>query len=238
MSVSEPPKRMVNRLLDRLPASEYKLLVRSDTLVSLEHGDELYPEFGRGSLSHVYFPTSGMISLTVLMENGKEVEAGTVGNEGMIGLPVAHGLDFSPTKAISQISGQAVRIPAPAFIKAMKPGGTLSRLVHRYAAFSLRYGSQTVACNLLHSVEHRMCRWLLLCRDRVGHDAFTLTHEFLAEMLGVRRQTVTVIAGKLQSSGIISYHRGVIHILDRKKLEASACECYGVIKGSYDRIMH
>ena len=106
MSSSDAPKRMVNRLLDRLPANEYKLLVRSEKIVSLAHGDELYPQDGRGGLSHVYFPTSGMISLTVLMENGKEVEAGTVGNEGMIGLPIAHGLDFSPTKAISQISGE------------------------------------------------------------------------------------------------------------------------------------
>jgi CRP-like cAMP-binding protein len=237
MSVSQPPKRTVNRLLDRLPASEYKLLVRTDKIVSLAHGDEIYAPYRRGGLTYVYFPTSGMISLTILMENGKEVEAGTVGNEGMVGLPVAHGLDFSPVRAICQISGEAVRIPAPAFVKAMKPGATLLQLVHRYAAYSLRYGSQTIACNLLHSVEHRMCRWLLLCRDRVGHDAFALTHEFLAEMLGVRRQTVTVIAGKLQLAGIISYHRGVIHILDRKKLEASACECYGVLTTSYDRIM-
>jgi CRP-like cAMP-binding protein len=237
MSSSDAPKRMVNRLLDRLPASEFKLLVRSEKIVTLAHGDELYPQDGRGGLAHVYFPTSGMISLTVLMENGKEVEAATVGNEGMVGLPIAHGLDFSPTKAISQISGEALCIPVPAFLRALKSGGTLGKLVQRYTAFSLRYGSQTVACNLLHSVEHRMCRWLLMCRDRVGKDAFTLTHEFLAEMLGVRRQTVTVIAGKLQTAGIISYHRGVIHILDRKKLEAASCECYAAIKASYNRIM-
>ncbi len=230
-------KRMVNRLLDRLPASEYKSLVRSDKVVSLEHGDELYPQEGRGGLSYVYFPISGMISLTVLMENGKEVEAATVGNEGMIGLPIVHGLDFSPTKAISQISGESLRIPTPVFVKAMKPGTTLQRLVHRYAAYSIRYGNQTIACNLLHSVEKRMCRWLLMCGDRVEKDAFTLTHEFLAEMLGVRRQTVTVIAGKLQTAGIISYHRGAIHILSRKKLEEASCECYGVILASYDRIM-
>jgi CRP-like cAMP-binding protein len=178
-----------------------------------------------------------MISLTVIMENGKEVEAGTVGNEGMIGLPIAHGLDFSPTKAIAQVSGESLRIPVSAFLHAMKPGGTLERLVQRYAAFSLRYGSQMVACNLLHSVEKRMCRWLLMCLDRVEKDAITLTHEFLAEMLGVRRQTVTVIAGKLQTAGVITYRRGVILILNRKKLEAASCECYRAIKASYDRIM-
>ena len=151
MPVSDRSERMVNRLLDRLPASEYKSLVRSDKVVSLEHGDELYPQDRRGGLSYVYFPISGMISLTVLMENGKEVEAATVGNEGMIGLPIVHGLDFSPTKAISQISGEALRIPTAVFVMAMKPGATLHRLVHRYAAFSIRYGNQTVACNLLHS---------------------------------------------------------------------------------------
>ena len=107
------PSRMVNRLLDRLSASEYKLLIRSEKAISLAHGDEVYPQDSRGGLSHVYFPTSGMISLTVLMENGKEVEAGTIGNEGMIGLSIAQGLDFSPTKAISQISGEGLRIQYP-----------------------------------------------------------------------------------------------------------------------------
>jgi CRP-like cAMP-binding protein len=237
MSVPATPNRMVNRLLERLPKNEYKFLVRSEKIVSLAHGDEVYPQDSRGRLSHVYFPTNGMISLTVLMEDGKEVEAGTVGNEGMIGLSVAHDLDFSPTKAISQISGEGLRIPVSAFLKAMKQGGLLDKLVRRYTAFSLRYASQTVACNLLHSVEQRMCRWLLMCRDRVEKEEFTLTHEFLAEMLGVRRQTVTVIAGTLQTASVITYHRGVIRILNRKKIEEASCECYGVTKAFYDRIM-
>jgi CRP-like cAMP-binding protein len=224
-------------LLDRLPTNEYKLLIRSENTIALAHGDELYPQDGRGALSYVYFPTSGMISLTVLMEDGKEVEAGTVGNEGMIGLPIAHGLNFSPTKAISQISGESLRVPVADFLKAMKPGGAFDGLVRRYTAFSLRYASQTVACNLLHSAEERMCRWLLMCLDRVENDSFVLTHEFLAEMIGVRRQTVTVIAGRLHTLSAITYHRGVIRVLNRKKLEAASCECYGVIKASYDRIM-
>jgi len=228
---------MGNRLLDRLSKNEYKSLVRSEKAVILEHGDEVYPEAGRGGLSHVYFPTSGMISLTVLMEDGKEVEAGTIGNEGMIGLSVAHGLDFSPARAISQISGESLRIPVAAFLKSMKPGGTLDRLIRRFSAYSLRYANQTVACNLLHSVEQRICRWLLMCRDRVEKEEFTLTHEFLSEMLGVRRQTVTVIAGTLQTAGLITYHRGVIRILNRRRLEDASCECYGVTKAFYDRIM-
>jgi CRP-like cAMP-binding protein len=237
MSLPATPSLMGNRLLNRLPRNEYKSLVGSEKAVSLAHGDEVYQEDGRGGLSHVYFPTSGMISLTVLMEDGKEVEAGTIGNEGMIGLSVAHGLDFSPTKAISQISGEGLRIPVSAFLNAMKRGGMLDKLMRRYSAYSLRYANQTVACNLLHSAEQRICRWLLMCHDRVNKGEFMLTHEFLAEMLGVRRQTVTVIAGTLQAASLISYHRGVIRILNRRGMEAASCECYGVIRSFYERIM-
>src|ERR1700694_4150973 len=227
MSLPATPNRIGNRLLNRLPKSEYESLIRSEKAVSLAHGDEVYQEDSLRGLSHVYFPTSGMISLTVLMEDGKEVEAATIGNEGMVGLSAAHGLDFSPTKAISQISGEGLRIPVSAFLKAMKRGGTLDKLVRRYTAFSLRYASQTVACNLLHSVKQRMCRWLLMCRDRVEKEEFVLTHEFLPEMLGVRRQTVTVIAETLKTASLLTYHRGVIRILNRKRLEDASCECYG-----------
>jgi CRP-like cAMP-binding protein len=237
MSLPAAPNQIGNRLLNRLPKDEYEILVRSEKAISLAHGDEVYQEDSLGGLSHVYFPTTGMISLTVLMENGKEVEAGTIGNEGMIGLSVAQDLNFSPTKAISQISGEGLRIPVSAFLKAMKRGGTLDKLVRRYSAFSLRYASQTVACNLLHSVKQRMCRWLLMCRDRVDADEFTLTHEFLAEMLGVRRQSVTVVARTLLAASLITYQRGVIRILNRKRLEDASCECYGVTKAFYDRIM-
>jgi CRP-like cAMP-binding protein len=237
MSSPAAPNEMGNRLLNCLPKNEYKSLIHSEKAVSLAHGDELYKEGIEGGVSHVYFPTEGMISLTVLMENGKEVEAGTVGNEGMIGLSAAFGLDFSPTKAISQISGEGLRIPVSAFLKALRQRGTLDNLVRRYAAYSLRYANQTIACNLLHSAKQRMCRWLLMCRDRVKTEEFLLTHEFLAEMLGVRRQTVTVIAGTLQTASIITYHRGVVRILNGNKLEAASCECYRVTKAFYDRIM-
>jgi CRP-like cAMP-binding protein len=237
MSVPATPNRIGNRLLDRLPKDEYRLLIRSEKNISLPRGEEVYRQDDPRGLSYVYFPTSGMISLTVLMEDGEEVEAGTIGNEGMIGISVAHGLDFSPTKAISQISGEGLRVPVSAFVKALKSGGTLDRLVRRYTAYSLRYANQTVACNLLHSVEQRVCRWLLMCHDRVDKDEFVLTHEFLGEMLGVRRQTVTAIAGMLQTAGIITYRRGLLRVLNRQKLEAVSCECYEVIKTFYDRIM-
>ena len=226
MSLPATPSQMGNRLLNRLPKNEYKSLIRSEKAVSLAHGDVVYREDSLGGLSHVYFPTSGMISLTVLMEDGKEVEAGTIGNEGMVGLSVALGLDFSPTKAISQISGEGLRIPVAAFLKAMKRGGALDKLMQRYTAYSLRYASQTIACNLLHSVKQRMCRWLLMCHDRVEAEEFTLTHEFLSEMLGVRRTSVTEVASKIQNAGAINYSRGVIKILDRPALERMSCECY------------
>jgi CRP-like cAMP-binding protein len=216
---------------------DYKSLIGAEKHVSLAWGDEVYREDGPGSLPHVYFPTSGMISMTVSMEDGTEIEATTVGKEGMIGLPAALGLDFSPIRAVSQISGDGLRIPVSAFLKALKSGGTLDWLVRRYTAYSLRYTSQMVACNVAHSVEQRMCRWLLMSHDRVEGDEFFLTHEFLAEMLGVHRPTVTAIAGTLQTAGLLTYRRGVIHVLNREGLEASSCECYEVCVTFYDRMM-
>ena len=237
MSLPATPNRMKNRLLNRLPRSEYKFLTRSEKTVSLAQGEEIYGEDGPGSLPHVYFPMSGVIALTVRLKDGNEVETATIGNEGMIGLPVALGLDSSPIRAISQVSGEGLKIPAPVFLEAMKPSGTLNRLVRRYTAYSLRYASQTVACNLMHSVEERMCRWLLMSHDRVENDEFSLTHKYLAEMLGVSRQTITVIAGTLQKAGLITYRRGVIRVVNREGLEATSCECYRVTSTFYDSIM-
>ena len=226
-----------NRLLNRLPMDEYRLLIRSEKVVSLARGAEVCKQDGSGSLSHVYFPTSGMISMTVLMEDGTEIEAATIGNEGMIGLPATLGLDFSPIRAISQIAGKALRVSIPSFLKAMESAGTLDGLLRRYTAYSLRSANQTIACNLVHSLKQRMCRWLLMCHDRVEEDRFALTHEYLAEMLGVQRQTVSIAAGELQTAGLLSYRRGVIRVLDRTGLEAASCECYGVTTAFYDRIM-
>jgi CRP-like cAMP-binding protein len=165
------------------------------------------------------------------------VETAAIGNEGMIGIPVLLGLDFSPSTVISQVSGQALRIPVPSFLRAMERGGSLDRLLRRFIAFSLRYAYQTVVCNTQHSVEERLCRWLLMTEDRVGKPEFMLTQEFLAEMLAVRRQTVTVIAGTLQTAGFISYRRGIMRIINREGLEVASCECYETTKAYYDRIV-
>jgi CRP-like cAMP-binding protein len=188
-------------------------------------------------MSHVYFPTSGMCSVVGTTDEGKVVETASIGNEGMIGIPVVLGLNFSPIAAISQVTGKGLRMESKTFLKAMKAGGALDMSLRRFIAFSLRYAYQTVVCNAQHSVEERMCRWLLMTQDRVGEQEFVLTQEFLAEMLAVRRQTVTVIAGTLQTAGLIRYRRGNMRILNREGLEAASCECYGTTKAFYDQIM-
>lgn len=227
--------RTGNQLLDRLPRGEADGLMALLEPVSLPLGHEVAQQ--DGPLSHVLFPTSGIVSQVVLMEDGRVVEASTVGREGMVGVNVILAPDTNATTATSQVAGEALRMPVGRFLENMEPGGTLDRLVRRYAAYTLRSANQTVACNLLHSVEERMCRWLLTTHDRAGADEFPLTHEFLAEMLGVRRQTVTVIAGMLQEAGLIHYRRGVLRILDRERLEEASCECYQVVRDLYDRIV-
>src|SRR6266850_2785155 len=228
MSKPAPPNQTGNRLLDRLPEGEYNRLARSLEPITLPHGHEVCRQ--NGPMSYVYFPTSGMCSVVGVTDEGKVVETATVGNEGMIGIPVVLGLDFTPSTAISQVSGKALRMAAPAFLRALEPGGPMDRVLRRFIAFSLRYAYQTVVCNVQHSVEERMCRWLLLTQDRVGKEEFVLTQEFLAEMLGVRRQTVTVFAGMLQSAGFITYRRGTMRIIHREGLEEASCECYEVTK--------
>ena len=235
MPKSATPHRTGNRLLDRLPEADYNRLLPSWETVSLPHGHEICRQ--NGPMSHVYFPTSGMCSVVGVTDEGKVVETATVGNEGMIGIPVILGLDFSPNTAISQVSGKGLRMPAPSFVRAMEAGRPLDRLLRRFIAFSLRYAYQTVVCNAQHSVEERMCRWLLMTQDRVGEEEFMLTQEFLAEMLAVRRQTVTVFAGTLQTAGFITYRRGTMRITNREGLEAASCECYEITKSFYDRIM-
>lgn len=224
-----------NYLLDQLPRADADRLLPSLEAVSLPHGYEMHRQ--DSPVSHVYFPTSGMCSLVIRMEDGKAAEAATVGNEGMVGIHAILGLNFSSATATSQVPGKALRVPLRNFLEAMTPDGPLDRLVRRYVVYNLRYANQTIACNVLHPTEERICRWLLMTHDRAGTDEFSLTHEFLAEMLGVRRQTVTVIAGTLQAAGLIRYRRGIVRILDREGLEAASCECYGVLRDLYGRIM-
>jgi CRP-like cAMP-binding protein len=178
-----------------------------------------------------------MFSLVILMRDGQAVEAGTVGNEGMVGLPVFLGAETSPHRAFSQIPGEALRMRAKDFMEELERDGPLRRRLGLYNQALMNQMAYSVACNRLHSVEERMCRWLLMCNDRVGADQFPLTQEFLAQMLGVRRPSVTVVAGVLQKAGLIAYARGRVVILDRPRLEAASCECYQVVREEFDRLL-
>ncbi len=164
-------------------------------------------------------------------------EVGTIGNEGMVGLPVFLGADQTPTEAFCQVEGEALRMRTDMFREEVKNGGGLVSILHRYTQALFTQIAQSAACNRLHSIEQRCARWLLLTQDRVEPDEFSLTHEFMGQMLGVRRATVTEVAGTLQKAGLITYNRGKITVLDRKGLEGASCECYQIIRQDYDRLL-
>src|SRR5262245_358101 len=235
MSQPAPRTPTGNRLLDRLPADESSRLLALAETVSLRNLEHLHQQ--DAPLPHVYFPKSGVLSSVIASAEGGVVEAATIGNEGMVGIPALLGLGFTTAAVTSQVPGESLRIPTPSFVQALKQSGPLDLLLRRYIAFSLRSAYQAVACNALHAAEERMSRWLLTTQDRVGQREFSLTQEFLAEMLGVRRQTVQVVAGTLQTAGLITYRRGLIQVIDREGLEAASCECYGTLKALYDRIV-
>jgi CRP-like cAMP-binding protein len=233
------PRRMhvpcENRLLAALPRNDYERLLPTLEKVSLPLRDILYE--ANGPIPHVFFPLSGVVSLVIMVDDAVSLEVGTIGNEGLVGTPVFLRADRSPTRAISQVPGEALRMTSDAFKEEMKRGGPLYGLVLRYIQAMINQISQSLVCNHRHSVQKRMCRWLLMSHDRVGADEFHLTHEFLAQMLGVRRPTVTAVARALQKAGLIDYHRGRVTILDRKGLEAASCECYEVVATELDRLL-
>ena len=235
MSSPTTPNRTGNRLLDRLPRNEYKTLLPQLDTISFGQEDEVCAQNGR--LAFVYFPTNGVFSSVILMQDGERIEATAIGKEGMVGVPAILGLDFSPDTTALFVPGECLRLSVASLIQAVKPGRELDRLLRRYAAYSLGNAKQSVACNALHSVEERMCRLLLTTQDRVGKDEFSLTHELLSVMLGVRRQSVSSVAGTLQKAGFIAYRHGVMRVVDREGLEAASCECYEVTETLYDRIM-
>jgi CRP-like cAMP-binding protein len=224
-----------NRLLTALPRAEYNRLRPHLEKVSLPLKDILYE--ANGPIPHVFFPLNGVVSLVLIMDSGFSLEVGTIGNEGIVGTPVFLGAESSPTRAISQVAGEALRLETKVFKEEMKRAGPLYGLVLRYTQAMINQISQSTVCNHRHSVQKRMCRWLLMSHDRVGTDQFHLTQEFLAQMLGVRRPTVTAVAGILQKAGLISYHRGTLTVLDRKGLEAASCECYAVVAKELDRLL-
>ncbi len=226
---------VANRLLARLPTRELDAVLGASELSSVSRGDWVHRQ--DSALSHVWFPLGAIFSLVLAMADGRLVETATVGNEGMVGLPVYLGLALSSVSAMAQVAGAALRVSTAAFLKLIRDCPTLDQLMRRYVAYSLRFGNQTIACNTLHSVEERACRWLLMTFDRVASHTLQLTHERLAERLGVHRQTVTVTAGTLQRAGYITDRRGRIQIRDRAGLEHAACECYRATVGLYERML-
>jgi CRP-like cAMP-binding protein len=227
--------RTGNRLLDCVPAEELERLRQVWEIVSLNQAEEICRQ--DGPLSHVFFPLSGIYATVVGLEDGRVVEASTVGNEGIIGIAAVLGLAFSPKTATTPVAGTCLRLSVGALRSALKSDPVLDRVLHRYAAYALRNAYQTVACNAVHSVQQRMCRWLLTNQDRVGDHQLNMTHEFLGQLLGVRRQTVTGIVGALQASGCITSRRGAVRVLNRQGLQSYCCECYQVTRDLYDHIV-
>ena len=181
-----------------------------------------------GKLEFAYFPNRGLISLVVVMEDGKTAEAGIVGNEGFTGTPAAVGLSRSPLQAVVQITGAGFRVEFAALQNTLESTPHLQLMLSRYAVVQGMQVAQTAACNRLHNIEQRLVRWLLMTQDRVDSESLPITHDFLATMLGTDRPSVSLAAGVLQKKKLIKYTRGAVQIVNRKKLEDSACECYGI----------
>jgi CRP-like cAMP-binding protein len=200
--------------------------------VELSYGQVLYEPAGR--IRHVYFPTDCLVSLLTAVDKQRTLEVGMVGNEGMVGMPMALGIGVSAVRALVQGSGTAMRMTAARFRAEFKKNMPLQRALFRYTHLLIVQVSQTAACNRFHEAEARLARWLLMTSDRLHGDEFLLTHEFLAHMLGVRRVGVTKAAEDLRRKGLIDYSRGDIRILDRKGLEAAACTCYRIVKNLQD----
>jgi len=231
-SLPSPPS---NRLLACLPKSDWDHLAPLLQPVTLELGKTLYET--RGVIDFAYFPTGSVASALTVMENGSAIEVATIGKEGLVGHSVALGVPTSANRVIVQIADGALLIEARSLREEAAKNGVLGTLLHDYHAAFMAQVSQSVACNGLHQVEQRCCRWLLMTRDRVESDELRLTHEFLAFMLGVRRASVTEVLGPLHTAGLIKSHRGAITLLDRAGLEARSCECYRVVKNDYDRLL-
>jgi CRP-like cAMP-binding protein len=232
---NRPQAQSDNRLLAALPSEEYKRLAPGLQKVSFRLGEVVY-EFG-GHLDYVYFPTSAIVSLLYTMENGASAEMGLTGNDGVVGIALFMGGGTMPNRAVVQSAGNALRMKAKQLQDEFARGGKFQHLLLRYTQALITQISQTAVCNRLHSVDQQLCRWLLLSHDRVKADELIMTQELIADMLGVRREGVTVAAGRLQDAGAISYVRGHIKILNRIKLEETVCECYRVVKNEFDRLL-
>jgi CRP-like cAMP-binding protein len=221
-------KPVGNRILLALPEPEYQALRPHLAFVQLPHHASLH-EPGE-KLEFVYFPNRGLVSMVVAMKEGKTVEVGVVGNEGLVGTAAVVGLNRSPHRAVVQIAGTGHRIRIDALRTVLPNAPQLQFMASRHAVIQGMQAAQSAACNRLHGIEQRLARWLLIMQDRLDDGILRITHDFLATMLGTDRPSVSLAAGILQKKGTIEYSRGSVHMLNRKQLEESACECYGVMQ--------
>lgn len=233
--MQEPALNTGNHLLAALTGEAYERLAANLDPMTFELGEVVY-ESG-GPMRYVYFPTTSHISLLYTMIDGSTAEMGLVGNEGVVGIALFMGGETTPNRAMVQGAGGALRMKAKDMLDEFKRGGEFQHLLLRYTQALITQISQTAVCNRLHSVEQRLCRWLLMTHDRAESDQLDMTHEFISNMLGVRREGVTVAAHRLQEAGMIKYVRGHINILDRQQLLAHVCECYQVVKAEHERLL-
>src|SRR5262245_48723165 len=234
--MASQPQPTRNEILRRLPADVHERLSPNLKDLSLSFKKVLHEQ--DGAVDAAYFVENGVISLVTQLEDGMTVETATVGNEGVVGLPLFLQTDRATSRAICQVEGAGKRLSADALrTELQRPGTPLLGLVLRYTSAVLAMTAQTAACNRMHPVEERLSRWLLMTMERVGTSEFPLTQEFLAQMLGVRRPTVNIAGAQLQKAGLIRYRRGKITVIDRVGLESASCECYARIRDEFSSAM-
>jgi len=224
-----------NRILAVLPSSVYQRLLPQLEYVEIGLGRALY-ESGQ-QMHHVYFPVEGIVSLLYVTQGGNSAELALIGDDGMVGISLFMGGETAPNRAVVQSDCKAFRLPAQTLKTHFAEGGPLQLTLLKYTQALITQISQTAVCNLHHSIDQQLCRWLLLSLDRLPANKLQMTQELIANMLGVRRQGVTASAGKLEHEGLITYTRGLITVIDRPGLEARACECYSVVKREADRLL-
>jgi CRP-like cAMP-binding protein len=233
--MSSPHNPKQNHLLAVLSASDYARLLPELELISMPLGWAIY-ESG-GQLGYMYFPTTSIVSLLYVMENGTSAEIAITGNEGLVGISLFMGGESTPSRAVVQSAGSGYRLKASVLKREFALGGHLQHLALRYTQTLIAQMTQTAVCNRHHRLEQQLCRWLLLSLDRLPRNELLMTQELLAAMLGVRREGVTEVAGRLQADGVIKYSRGHIQILDREELEKRSCECYAVVRKEIERLL-
>jgi CRP-like cAMP-binding protein len=233
MVEASDPRR--NQLLAALPQNEWGRWSPYLEPVDMPLGKVLYESGSR--LSHVYFPTTSIVSLLYVMEDGASAEIAVVGNEGIVGISLFMGGESTPSRALVQSAGCGFRLKADLMLQEFNRAGPVLHLLLRYTQALITQMSQTAVCNRHHSLDQQLCRWLLLSLDRLDSEELAMTQELIANMLGVRREGVTEAAGNLQQAGLIRYQRGHITVIDRAGLEQRTCECYAVVKKEYDRLL-